>query len=247
MPPRPDRPVALITGAARRVGAVIARTLHAAGYDLALHFRHSSSEAHALAAELESQRPHSTLLLQAELEDTTALAPLINKLIAHFGRLDGVVNNAALFFSTSVDTTTVQQWDALFAVNSRAPFFLAQAAAPHLQAAHGAIVNLLDIYAEAPRVDLVAYSCSKAALATVTRALALALAPSVRVNAVAPGAILWPETPAAEQLQTAILRSTPLDRTGTPQEVADAVLWLLRDATYCTGELLHVDGGRTLS
>ncbi len=247
MPSRPDRPVALITGAARRVGAVIARTLHAAGYDLALHFRHSDSEALALAAELESRRPDSTLLLQAELSDTATLAPLIDRLIAHFGRLDGLVNNAAQFFSTGVGTTTVEQWDALFAVNSRAPFFLAQAAAPHLQAANGAIVNLIDVYAQTPRVDLVAYACSKAALATQTRALAQALAPSVRVNAVAPGAILWPETPAAVQLQTTILQSTPLGRTGTPQEIADAVLWLLRDATYCTGELLHVDGGRTLA
>lgn len=241
-----QRPVALVTGSARRIGAAIARRLHAAGYDLALHHRDSADDARSLVAELENARTGSTLSLQADLAQFDRLPELVAKTVGRFGRLDALVNNASAFYPTPFGATTPAQWDELFAVNARAPFFLAQAAAPHLANAHGAIVDIADIYAERPLREHAAYTISKAALLHMTRALALELAPNVRVNAVSPGAILWPEGGKDEQAQAAILARTPLARTGTPEEIAEAVLWLLRDAGYCTGQTLHVDGGRML-
>jgi len=247
MPPRHDRPVALITGAGRRVGAVTARTLHAAGYDLALHYRHSAADARALADELERRRGGSTLLLQAELADLPALPALIEQLLAHYGRLDALVNNASAFFPTPLGTATPPQWDALFASNAQAPFFLSQAAIPALREARGGIVNLVDIYAERPLAQHTVYCMAKAALAAMTRSLALELAPEVRVNGVAPGAVLWPSDGKPYADQQAMLARTPLQRAGTPDDVAGAVLWLLRDAPYVTGQIIRVDGGRSLS
>jgi pteridine reductase len=239
-------PVALVTGSARRIGAAIARRLHAAGYDLALHYRDSDAEARALAAELEAARADSTLLLQADLSEFDRLPEIVAKAIGRFGRLDALVNNASAFYPTAFGNTTPQQWDALFAINARAPFFLAQAAAPHLANANGAIVNIADIYAERPLRGHAVYAMGKAALLHMTRVLALELAPKVRVNAVSPGAILWPEGGKDADAQAALLARTPLGRIGTPEEIAEAVLWLLRDAHYCTGQTLHVDGGRML-
>jgi pteridine reductase len=239
-------PVALVTGSARRIGAAIARRLHAAGYDLALHYRDSDAEARALAAELEAARADSTLLLQADLSEFDRLPEIVAKAIGRFGRLDALVNNASVFHPTAFGGTTPQQWDALFAINARAPFFLAQAAAPHLANASGAIVNIADIYAERPLRGHAVYAMGKAALLHMTRVLALELAPKVRVNAVSPGAILWPEGGKDADAQAALLARTPLGRIGTPEEIAEAVLWLLRDAHYCTGQTLHVDGGRML-
>ncbi|MEO7051241.1 MAG: pteridine reductase [Rhodanobacter sp.] len=247
MSPRHDRPVALITGASRRVGASIARTLHAAGYDLALHYRHSDAEMHTLCAQLETLRAGSTLALQADLMQVPALRSLVEDTHAHYGRLDALVNNAAAFSAVALDATTPELWDEHMAVNVRAPFFLAQAAHAYLRASHGAIVNLTDIYADRPRSDLLAYAASKAALVSLTRGLASALAPEVRVNAVAPGAILWPDVVSSGELRASLMARTPLQRTGTLDEIANAVLWLVRDATYCTGEVLHVDGGRGIS
>jgi len=247
MSPRPERPVALVTGAGRRVGAVIARTLHAAGYDLALHCRRSVAEAEALAAELERERADSTLVLQAELADPHALPALVDTTLARYGRLDALVNNASAFHPTPVGSATVAQWNELFASNAQAPFFLAQAATPALRAAHGAIVNLVDIYAERPLADHPIYCMAKAALAAMTRSLALDLAPDIRVNGVAPGAVLWPSDGKPYADQQAMLARTPLARAGTPEDVAGAVLWLLRDAPYVTGQIIRVDGGRTLS
>jgi pteridine reductase len=247
MPSRHDRPVALITGAGRRLGAVTARTLHAAGYDLALHYRHSADDARALVDELERQRGGSTLLLQAELADLPALPALIEQLLAHYGRLDALVNNASAFFPTPLGTATPAQWDALFASNAQAPFFLSQAAIPALREAHGGIVNLVDIYAERPLAQHTVYCMAKAALAAMTRSLALELAPEVRVNGVAPGAVLWPSDGKPYADQQAMLARTPLQRAGTPDDVAGAVLWLLRDAPYVTGQIIRVDGGRSLS
>lgn len=239
------QPVVLVTGAARRIGAAIARTLHAAGYDLALHYRHSRAEVDALAGDLESARADSVEVLQAELADSTSLPALVEATLARFGRLDALVNNASTFHPTPLGTITAAQCDALFAANARAPLLLAQAAAPHLKAARGSIVNITDIYAERPLPEHAAYSMSKAALRMATLALARELAPSVRVNAVAPGAILWPEGEAgADRAQ--VLARIPLARTGSPEELAGAVLWLIRDATYVTGQILSVDGGRLL-
>jgi pteridine reductase len=241
-----SRSVALVTGSARRIGAAIARRLHAAGYDLALHYRGSADDAQALATELEGARADSTLLLQADLADFDRLPELVAKTIGRFGRLDALVNNASGFHPTPFGTTTPAQWDELFAINARAPFFLSQAAAPHLANANGAIVNIADIHAERPLRGHAVYAMSKAALLHMTRSLALELAPKVRVNAVSPGAILWPEGGKDPDAQAALLARTPLGRIGTPQEIAEAVLWLLQDARYCTGQTLHVDGGRML-
>jgi len=248
MPPtEPQRPVALITGAARRVGATIARTLHAAGYDLALHYRHSLSDVQALCADLDAARAGSTLAIAAELADVDALPAIVEKCISRFGRLDALVNNASTFFPTPIGTISAAQWDNLFASNARAPLFLAQAAAPHLRAVHGAIVNLVDIYAQRPLAGHPVYSMAKAALAMMTLALAKELAPEVRVNGVAPGAVLWPEGGKSDADQAELIARTPLRRAGSPDDVARAVLFLLRDATFTTGQILNVDGGRSLS
>ena len=248
-----QRPVALVTGAARRIGAAIARRLHADGYDLALHYRGSQADMQALADELGAQRADSVLTLQADLAEFDRLPELVAQTIGRYGRLDALVNNASNFFPTTVGNATPAQWDALMAVNARAPLFLSQAAAPHLRKAHGAIVNLTDIHVGQPLPDHVIYGMAKAALAHMTHALALDLAPDVRVNAVAPGAILWPEQDdgssdvKSDAAKQGVLSRTPLARTGTPDEIAETVRWLLRDATYMTGQVLNVDGGRTLA
>ena len=241
-----ERPVVLITGAAKRVGAQIARTLHDAGYDVALHYRHSRAEMDALIGELENGRRNSTFVLQAELADVEALGGIVEKCTSCFGRLDALVNNASAFFPTPVGEATAKQWDELFASNARAPFFLSQAAAPALQATRGCIVNIVDIYAERALAKHPIYTMAKAALASMTRSLARELAPEVRVNGVAPGAILWPDNGKTYTDQEELLARTPLARTGTPEEIAKAVLFLIRDATFTTGEILKVDGGRSL-
>ena len=243
----PSTPVALVTGSARRIGAAIARALHAAGYDLALHYRSSSDDVDALAAELERARPGSTVRLQADLAEFDRLPELVAQTVGRFGRLDALVNNASGFFPTPVGEATPAQWDALFATNARAPLFLAQAAAPHLARNGGAIVNLTDLYGERPLAGHSIYCMAKAALLMATRSLALELGPEVRVNAVSPGAILWPEDGGDDAARQAMLKRTPLARTGTPEEVAEAVRWLLQDATYCTGQVIHLDGGRRLA
>ncbi len=244
MPNAHAQPVALITGAAHRIGAVIARTLHAAGYDVALHYRHSFDDATTLAAELEAQRAHSTLLLQAELTEVAALPTLIDTLLAHYGRLDALVNNASTYYATPVGSATGAQWDELFGANARAPFFLSQAAAPALRSAKGAIVNIADIYAERPLPAHTLYCMSKAALVMLTRSLAVDLGPEIRVNAIAPGNILWSTNPVKAETPAIVEQRTTLARQGSPQEIADAVLFLLRDASYCSGVVLPVDGGR---
>lgn len=241
------RPVALITGGGRRVGAVIARVLHGAGYDLVLHYRHSADAAEALATELEQQRAGSVLTLHAELAALDMLPEVVTATLSRFGRLDALVNNASAFYPTPLGSATPAQWDELFASNAQAPFFLAQAAAPALRQAGGAIVNLVDIYAERPLAEHPIYCMAKAALLAMTRSLALDLGPQVRVNAVAPGAVMWPSEGKAYDDKRAMLERTPLKRAGTPEDVASAVLWLLRDAPFVTGQVLRIDGGRTLS
>ena len=239
------RKVALVTGAARRIGAAIARRLHADGYDLALHYRSSQAEMDALLAELDSARAGSAIALQADLAEFDRLPELIAQTVGRFGRLDALVNNASAFYPTPIGGTTPAQWDELFASNARAPFFLSQAAAPHLQAARGGIVNLVDIHAEQPLAGHAVYGMAKAALRMLTKALAVDLAPAVRVNAIAPGAILWPEHGKDAASQDALIARTPLGRIGNPEDIAGCVAWLLGDASgYVTGQTLRVDGGR---
>ena len=245
-PAATPRKTALITGAARRIGAAITRRLHRDGYDLALHYRASQAEMTALLAELNAARPRSAIALQADLAAFDRLPALIASTVGHFGRLDALVNNASSFYPTPIGTATPAQWDELFASNAGAPFFLAQAAAPHLRATRGGIVNLGDIHGESPLANHPIYCMSKAATLMLSKSLALDLAPEVRVNAIAPGAILWPDHHTDEAAQAAMLARTPLPRLGSPEEIAAAVSWLLGDASYVTGQTLHVDGGRHL-
>ena len=238
--------VALITGAARRIGAAIARRLQADGYDLVLHYRSSRAEMDALLAELNALRPGSAIGLQADLSEFDRLPELVAKTVGHFGRLDALINNASGFYPTPIGTAMPAQWDELFASNARAPFFLSQAAAPHLRASRGGIVNLGDIHGEKPLADHAIYCMAKAALLMLSKSLALDLAPEVRVNAIAPGAILWPDNHDDGIAQAAMLARTPLLRLGSTEEIAAAVSWLLDDASYVTGQTLHVDGGRHL-
>jgi pteridine reductase len=242
-----QRPIALITGAAKRVGAAIARCVHAAGYDVALHYRHARAEMDALCAELESVRTGSTLAIHAELGDLARLPDIVEKCISRYGRLDALINNASAFYATPLGTVTPAQWNELFASNAQAPFFLAQAAAPHLKNSHGCILNIVDIYADRPLAGHPVYCMAKAALQMMTLALARDLAPEVRVNAIAPGAVLWPEAGKDYADRNDLIARTPLGRAGTPQDVAAAALFLIRDAKFTTGQIVKVDGGRALA
>ena len=243
-------PVALITGGARRIGAAIARVLHAAGIDIALNYRASADAAHTLVDELNRLRPGSATALAAALGDPSAAEQLVAATAEHFGRLDILVNNASTFFATPIGSIDVAAWDDLTGSNLRGPLFLAQAAARRLATADfpggGCVVNITDIHAERPLKGYPVYCAAKAGLLGLTRSLAVELAPGVRVNAVAPGAILWPsdgQFPTPER--NAIVAHTLLKREGAPDDIAVAVQFLLAQATYMTGQVLNVDGGRT--
>lgn len=239
-------PVILVTGGARRVGAEIARQLHAAGARVALHCRHSRSAAEALAAEFNTARAGSALVVQADLLDSAGLGGVVNAVAIHFGRLDGLVNNASSFFPTALGSIDENAWDDLVGSNFKAPLFLAQAAAPWLQRSRGAIVNIVDIHAERPLKGYPLYCAAKAGLLGLTRALALELAPEVRVNGVAPGAIVWPEDGQfSPQARDEIVAHTLLERLGDPSDIAKTVRFLLFDAPYVTGQIIAVDGGRS--
>lgn len=242
-----NTPVILITGAAKRVGAEIARTLHAAGARVVLHHRASAVEAAALAAALNAQREKSALVIRRDLCDVAGLAALTAEAVAHFGRLDGLINNASSFFPTPVGAIDETMWDNLIGSNLKGPLFLSQAAAPHLAKAGGCIVNITDIHAERPLKNYPLYCAAKAGLLGLTRALALELGPAVRVNAVAPGAIAWPEndTDFPPDQQQAIIQHTLLKRVGMPADIARTVKFLVFDAPYVTGQVINVDGGRT--
>ena len=237
--------VVLITGGAKRVGAAICRRLHATGARIMLHYRASAGEARLLQAELNGVRADSVALIQADLLDIGKLPSLVDQTVMRFGRLDALVNNASSFFSTPMGEIQPAQWDDLIGTNVRAPLFLAQAAAGPLKKTQGAIVNISDIHAERPLRNYVVYSVAKSALSGLTRSLARELAPEVRVNAIAPGPILWPDDDAFDEVsRQRIISHTPLKREGTPDDIARAVLFLIADAPYVTGETLNVDGGR---
>jgi len=238
--------VALITGAARRIGAAIAVSVHQSGADVAIHYRGSADEAAALAQQLNARRPGSAAMFKADLVDTAGLPGLIAEVVAWRARLDILINNAASFYPTPPGEITEAQWDDLVGSNLKAPLFLSQAALPELRRARGAIVNIIDVHAQRPLRNHSVYGSAKAGLAMLTRSLAKDLAPEVRVNGVSPGAILWPEKDLSEMAKESILRQIPLGRTGNPEDVAACVLYLLRDATYVTGQIIAVDGGRSI-
>lgn len=236
---------ALVTGAARRVGAAITRQLHAAGMDVVIHYRNSRAEAEALARELNDSRADSAVCLSADLQDPAQLQQLVEQARQFRQRLDVLVNNASAFYPVPLESVDESHWDELIGVNLKAPLFLSKHAADELRRRQGCIVNLGDIHGLRPMHEHLLYSVSKAGLDMLTRSLARELAPEVRVNAVAPGAILWPEG-MDEITRAAILKRIPLQRRGEPEDIAKAVLYLVRDASYVTGQTIVVDGGRTL-
>ncbi len=238
---------AVITGGAKRVGAAIARALHGAGANLVLHYRQSAQDAEQLAQQLEAARPHSTALVQADLLATRDLPRIIQAAEAQFGRLDILVNNASSFYPTPVGTITEAQWDDLIGTNLKAPLFLSQAAAPLLRAARGQILNIVDIHALRPLRNHVVYGTAKAGLVMLTRALAKELAPEVRVNGIAPGPVMWPEGADSAELRAKILDRTLLKRPGSPEDIARTALFFTQDAPYITGQILPVDGGRSVA
>ena len=236
----------LITGGAKRVGAAIGRLLHASGANLMIHYRSSVDEARALQDELHAVRPDSVALIQADLLDVSGLPSLINQTVATFGGLDVLVNNASSFYPTPIGTITMKDWDNLMGSNLIAPMFLSQAAAPELKKRRGCIVNIADIHAERPMKSYVVYSVAKAGVVGLTKSLARELGPLVRVNAVAPGPIMWPEDdPNFDEVsRQRIVSHTILKTAGGPDDIARAVRFFAIDAPYVTGQVLAVDGGR---
>jgi pteridine reductase len=238
--------VALVTGAARRIGAVIATRLHESGADVAIHYRGSADEAAALADKLNAQRPGSASTFAADLTDLASLRGLVDGVHDWHKRLDILVNNASSFYPTPIGEINKDHWDDLLGSNLKAPLFLSQAAAPFLRAAGGVIINIVDIHAQRPLRDHAVYGAAKAGLAMLTRSLAKDLAPEVRVNGVSPGAILWPEDDMSEETKDTILAQIPLKLTGDPDDIAGCVLYLASDADYVTGQIIAVDGGRSI-
>ncbi len=236
----------LITGGARRVGAEVARTLHTAGANILIHYRSSAAAAIALADQLNRLRPHSAAIHSAQLAAAQAPEKLVAATLLEFGRLDILINNASSFYPTPVGTITLPQWDDLMGSNLKAPLFLSQAAAPSLAKQRGLIINMVDIHAMRPLREHPVYSVAKAGLAMLTRALARELGPDIRVNGIAPGPVLWPEGDMDEELKREIINKTALKRHGSPQDIARTALFLAKDAPYITGQIIAVDGGRSI-
>jgi len=241
--------VIIVTGGAKRVGAAICRRLHASGANLVLHYRSSAHDALALQLALNAFRPDSVQCVQADLLKLQDLPRLVNAAVDYFGRLDGLVNNASSFYPTSLEEADEQHWNDLLGTNLKAPLFLAQAAATELRLNHGAIVNIVDIHAERPMQGHLLYSVAKAGLVALTKALAQELAPHVRVNGVAPGVIVWPEQGDwdNDERRKQIVEHTLLKREGEPDDIAKTVLFLLSQAPYITGQVIAVDGGRSIN
>ena len=241
-----NNPVVLITGAAHRIGATTAKLLHQNGMNIVLHYRGSREAAQLVQKELIEQRENSVILIQADLHITNGLSALIEESVKAWGRLDVLINNASSFYPTQVNKATEEQWDDLMGSNLKAPFFLSQAAAPHLKKNNGCIINIVDIHAERPLKNFPIYSMAKAGLAMMTKSLACELGPEIRVNGVAPGAILWPEN-LDEVAKQRIVSRTFLKRQGEPNDISKTILYLIKDADYTTGQIIAVDGGRSLN
>lgn len=237
---------ALVTGAAARLGATTVRLLHAAGARVAIHYRRSAAPAEALRDELLAQRPASACVVQGDLIDPASWPRLVEAAVELGGGLDILINNASTYYPTPVGSATVEQWDDLFGSNARAPFFLSQAAARELRRRRGCIVNLVDIHADRPNADHPLYCMAKAANAMMVKALARDLAPEVRVNGIAPGAALWPEGYMADAARQEILSRIPLGRPAGAEQIAEAVLFMVTGPDYITGQILAVDGGRSV-
>ena len=244
--PATETRTALITGAAKRIGAATTRALHAAGYNVIIHCRLSQQAANALADELNAQREDSARVIQADLNDDTVYNLVIEQAWQCWQRLDVLVNNASSFYPTPLGKITLADWDNLVNSNMKAPLFLAQAAMNYLSEVNGCIINMLDIHGMRPMKDHTVYCAAKAGLDMITQSLAKELGPAVRVNGVAPGAILWPENDIAEHTKTLILERTALKRHGEPEDVARTIVFLANDAPYITGQVIAVDGGRSI-
>lgn len=242
-----SRKTVLVTGAAARIGASIADTLHLRGCDVLVHCNSNVDGARALAEQFNSRRPDSAFVFSADLCSQAGIDQLVQACGERWNGLDLLVNNASRFYPTRVGETTAWQWDDLLSSNLRAPYFLAQGLLPMLRQANGSIVNILDIHATRPMKQHAVYSIAKSGLQMLTLALARELAPDIRVNGVAPGAILWPENEGDETTQAAILSRVALERLGSPEDIASAVAYLGFDAPYVTGQVLAVDGGRSLN
>lgn len=242
-----NKKVALITGGAKRIGAETARTLHAAGMNIVIHYRSSRQEADELSYELNQLREHSATVVQADLDDDTIYGQLIEDAVEVWGQLDVLVNNASSFFPTPVGSITLEQWHNLINSNLKAPLFLSQAATQFLKETQGCIINMVDIHAFRPMKKHPVYCAAKAGLAMLTQSLAKELGPDIRVNGIGPGAILWPENDMDEDTKNFIIERTALKRHGSPKDIAKAILFLVRDAGYITGHIIPVDGGRSLN
>lgn len=244
-----ENKVILITGGAKRVGAAICRLLHAGGANLMIHYRQSAHEARALQAELNLKRPNSAAIIQGDLLNMSVLPKLIKETITHFGKLDVLINNASSYYATELGEIGDDQWQDLIGSNLKAPLFLSQAAASELAKTKGCIVNITDMHVERPKKGYIVYSVAKAGLVTLTRSLAHEMAPDVRVNAVAPGPVMWPEdNPQFDEVyRKRVISQTLLKRIGEGDDVAKAVRFLIQDAPFMTGQVIAVDGGRSLN
>lgn len=240
------RKTILITGGAKRIGRQMAKTLHAAGHNIAVHYRSSSGAANQLVDELNGIRDNSSVSIQADLLDINAIPRLMDAVIERFGRLDVLINNASSFYPTPIELLEEEFWNDLVGSNLKAPSFMAKYAAKHLREAGGTIINIVDIHARNPMANHPIYCSAKAGLEMLTKALARDLAPAIRVNAISPGAILWPEQQSSEAEQAEILRKIPLQRLGDPTDIAQLALFLIDQADYITGQVIAVDGGRSV-
>ena len=238
--------VAVITGGAKRIGAEIAKTLHSSEFNILLHYRRSADEAKKLCSELNAFRSNSCSLVQGELNDAKSYTQIIDKAVEEFGQIDALINNASSFYPTPIESITEEQWQELMASNLKAPLFLSQKAIPELRKTQGSIINIIDIYAERPLADHPIYCAAKAGLQMLTKSLARDLSGDIRVNGVAPGAILWPENDAGIDSAAEILKRIPLNTLGEPSDIAKTVRFLLFDAPYINGQIISVDGGRSI-
>jgi pteridine reductase len=236
----------LLTGAAKRLGAAIARAAHAEGANIAIHYRHSRAQADELCTHLNAIRGKSAVAIQADLLDTTTHRRLIQETLAAFGRLDVLVNNASTFYATPLGTITEEQWKDLMGTNLKAPLFLSQAAAAALKSSHGLILNLVDIHAQRPLPDHPVYCIAKSGMLMLTKSLARELGPEIRVNGIAPGPVMWPERDMDQGLKDEIIAKTALKRSGTPEDIARTAVFFMKDAPFVTGQILSVDGGRSV-